>query len=123
MRRFAVILLISFVSVFLAAPGGAWAATSPARNGVPAQASDSLIAANLRAKLAKSKIGADGFKFHVEKGVVTWEGHTDVPQHKGAATRMAHTAGALQVINKIEVSAAGKAKASASLHRATVSNQ
>lgn len=123
MKRYALFLLIGLLPGFLAAPVSGFAATSPARAGVSTQPSDSQISATLRAKLAKSKVGADGFKFRVEKGVVTWEGHTDIPQHKGAATRMAHSAGALQVINNIQVSAAGKAKASASLHHATVTSQ
>jgi hypothetical protein len=57
----------------------------------------------LRTKLAKSKIGKDGFKFTVKNGVVTWDGSTGVMQHKGAATRMARTAGAVQVVNNIKV--------------------
>ena len=71
-------------------------------------------------KLAKSKIGKDGFKYHVSHGVVTWEGKTDVIQHKGSATRMAHSAGATGVVNNIQISANAKAKAAANLHKATV---
>ena len=85
--------------------------------------SDAQLEATLRAKLAKSKVGKDGFKFHVQHGVVTWEGQTEVPQHKGAATRMAHTAGALEVVNNIQVSDAGKAKSLSQLHHATVKPQ
>jgi hypothetical protein len=51
---------------------------------------------------------------------VTWEGTTNVVQHKGSATRMARAAGAVQVINNIQVSEAAKAKAGASLKRATI---
>lgn len=82
--------------------------------------SDSQIEATLRMKLAKSKIGKDGFRFHVQRGVVTWEGTTNIVQHKGSATRMARAAGAVQVVNNIQVSATGKAKATASLKRASV---
>jgi hypothetical protein len=71
-------------------------------------ASDADIEAALRAKLAKSKIGKDGFKFHVSHGVVTWEGSTAVMQHKGSATRMAHAAGAAKVINNIQVTGGAK---------------
>lgn len=82
--------------------------------------SDAQIEATIRTKLAKSKIGRDGFRFHVQRGVVTWEGSTDVMQHKGSATRMARAAGAVQVINNIQVSANGKTKATRNLKRAVV---
>lgn len=82
--------------------------------------SDSQIDATIRTKLAKSKIGKDGFKYHVQHGVVTWEGATNVIQHKGSATRMAHAAGASQVVNNIQISASAKAKAAANLKRAQV---
>lgn len=81
---------------------------------------DAQIDATIRTKLAKSKIGKDGFKFHVAHGVVTWEGATNVMQHKGAATRMARTAGAAQVINNIQVSSAAKEKAASNLKKAQV---
>jgi hypothetical protein len=81
---------------------------------------DSQIQQSIAAKLAKSKIGQDGFKFHVQNGVVTWEGTTNVMQHKGAATRMAKSAGATKVVNNIQVSAAAKAKATQQLKHATV---
>ncbi len=63
-------------------------------------------------KLAKSKIGKDGFTAKVKNGIVTWEGSTNVIQHKGAATRMARTAGAVQVVNNIKISDAARQKAS-----------
>ena len=59
-----------------------------------AKLTDAEIESNIRTKLAKSKIGKDGFTPHVKAGVVTWEGSTNVIQHKGAATRMARTSGA-----------------------------
>lgn len=114
----ALAVLVAFVAPF-AAPA-ATPATRLSHAGTQVPVNDAQIEAMLRAKLAKSKVGADGFKFRVQKGVVYWEGHTNVAQHKGAATRMAHTAGALQVVNNIQVSAEGKAKASAGLHHATV---
>src|ERR1700722_2441236 len=66
--------------------------------------SDAEIEATIKAKLAKSKIGKDGFQVHVKDRVATWTGSTTVMQHKGSATRMAKTAGALQVVNNIKVS-------------------
>ena len=82
--------------------------------------SDAQIDATIRAKLAKSKIGKDGFRFKVQRGVVTWEGSTEVMQHKGSATRMARSAGASQVINNIQVSSTAKAKAAGNLKKAVV---
>ena len=99
------------------------AATTAARKPTSVQhaaLSDSQLDATIRAKLAKSKIGKDGFKFHVQHGVVTWEGATNVMQHKGAATRMARSAGAAQVINNIQVSGAAKAQAASNLKKAQV---
>jgi hypothetical protein len=74
--------------------------------------SDAEIEATIKAKLAKSKIGQEGFQVHVKDGVATWSGTTSVMQHKGAATRMAKTAGAIHVTNNIKISGdvASKAK-------------
>jgi len=66
--------------------------------------SDAEIEATIKAKLAKSKIGKEGFSVHVKDGVATWTGTTSVTQHKGAATRMAKTAGAIHVTNNIKIS-------------------
>src|SRR5229473_1016447 len=85
-----------------------------AKAGAPAM-SDAQIEATIRAKLAKSKIGADHFQVHVQGGVAIWEGHTDVIQHKGAATRMAKSAGAVAVKNHIQISDAAKLKAAGNL--------
>jgi hypothetical protein len=77
--------------------------------------SDAQIEAAIHAKMAKSKIGADKFRFHVQGGVATIEGRTDVIQHKGAATRMAKTAGAIAVVNHIQISDAARQRAEANL--------
>jgi len=69
-----------------------------------AKYSDAEIEATIKAKLAKSKIGKDGLQVHIKDGVATWTGSTTVMQHKGAATRMAKAAGAIQVVNNIKVS-------------------
>ncbi len=83
--------------------------------------SDAEIEATIKAKLAKSKIGKDGFQVHVKDRVATWTGSTKVMQHKGAATRMAKTAGAIQVLNNIKVSEEGgsSAKGNSPASRAT----
>ena len=72
---------------------------------------DAQIEQTIKAKLAKSKIGLDHFKIRVQGGVAYWEGNTNVIQHKGAATRMARTAGARNVINNIQISDAARQKA------------
>ena len=103
--------------VLLACVASAAPAKTPATpahsNGV--RPSDAEIERNIRTKLAKSKIGKDGFTPHVKGGVVTWEGSTNVIQHKGAATRMARTAGATQVVNNIKISDAARGKAAGNL--------
>jgi len=73
--------------------------------------SDAEIEATIKAKLNKSKIGKDNFQVHVKNGIATWTGTTTVMQHKGAATRMAKTAGATQVVNNIKISDDAKANA------------
>ena len=80
-----------------------------------ASASDAQIEAAIRAKLAKSKISTDKFTVHVQGGVATLEGRTEVLQHKGVATRLAKSGGAVAVKNNILVSDAAKAKARGNL--------
>jgi osmotically-inducible protein OsmY len=85
--------------------------TNATKKSPPRGLSDATIEQLIRAKLAKSKIGADKFTVKVQGGVAYWEGKTDVIQHKGAATRMAKTAGAVAVVNKIQISEAARLKA------------
>jgi hypothetical protein len=115
-----VILACAFLAAFAgesqAAPAAnapyAPAKTSPAKKAPPRGLSDATLEQMIRAKLAKSKIGADHFTVKVQGGVAFWEGKTDVIQHKGAATRMARTAGAVAVVNNIQISDAARRKAS-----------
>jgi osmotically-inducible protein OsmY len=87
----------------------------PVRRAQPAK-SDAQIEAAIKAKLAKSpKLGPEHLQVHVQGGVATLEGKTDVVQHKGTATRMAKTAGAVAVNNHIQVSEAAKEKAAGNL--------
>lgn len=120
MYRLAVLLLLPLAVLLSTTP--ALAGSHPASAAAPHSATpnDAQIEAILKTKLAKSKIGRDGFRFRVQRGVVTWEGSTSVMQHKGSATRMAKLAGALQVINNIQVSAAAKEKAAGNLKKASV---
>jgi len=84
---------------------------STAKKAPPKGLPDAVVERTIKTKLAKSKIGADKFTVKVQNGVAYWEGKTDVIQHKGAATRMAKTAGAVAVINNIQISDAAKRKA------------
>src|SRR5215469_15640967 len=88
--------------------------TAPAAQTAP-RLTDAQIEAAIKAKLAKSKIGADKFQFRVQGGVATMEGRTDVIQHKGAATRIAKTTGAIAVVNHIQISDDAKQRAKANL--------
>jgi hypothetical protein len=76
---------------------------------------DKAIESAIRVKLAKSKIGQDGFTVRVQGGVAYWEGATGVVQHKGAATRMAKSSGAKRVVNNIKISDEAKEKAAGNL--------
>lgn len=98
-----------------APPPPAHQRTAPGALPAANRLTDAQIEAAIRLKLAKSKIAADKFQFHVQGGVATIEGRTDVIQHKGAATRMAKTAGALAVVNHIQISDAAKQRAEANL--------
>lgn len=121
MRRFLFTLVAAVCLAATPSFGLAGSNTRPTTGRVNAATpSDAQIDATIRAKLAKSKIGKDGFRFKVSRGIVTWEGTTNVMQHKGSATRMARTAGAVQVVNNIQVSGAAKDKAAANLKRVSV---
>jgi hypothetical protein len=83
----------------------------------PAMKPDATIEALIRAKFTKSKINVEKFQVHVQGGVATIEGRTNVIQHKGVATRLAKTAGAIAVNNHIQISDAAKQKAADNLEK------
>ena len=87
-------------------------AKAPARQ---AMKSDAEIEATIRAKFARSKINVEKFQVHVQGGVATIEGKTNVIQHKGTATRLAKTGGAIAVNNHVQISDAAKQKAADNL--------
>ena len=101
-------------AVFLSAQTKAPPKAPAKPQGATAQ-QDKQLEQVIRDKLAKSKIGKDGFTVRVQGGVAYWDGSTNVVQHKGAATRMAKTAGAHAVINNIKVSDSAKQKAAENL--------
>ena len=103
--------LFFFISLLIIAPlHGADSSPKAVRKAAPVAESDQQIRQKIEARLAKSKLAADHFTVSVAHGVVTIEGVTDVPQHKGVMTRMAKAAGATAVRNNVRVSDAGKAK-------------
>ena len=118
MTRFAATILLVLGLIVPAERARSASASHRAAHVQPGSASDNEIQRTL-----EKKVGKDGFRFHVSHGVVTWEGSTNVMQHKGAATRMARTAGAVQVVNNIQVSATGKANGTKGLRRAAVEPQ
>ena len=118
------ILVLTFMIFCLGAAGQTRAAT--AKSAVPHQraattggpaASDAAVEKTIRAKFAASKISADKFTVKVQGGVATIEGRSDVVQHKGTATRLAKTGGAIKVVNKIQLSQAAKDKATQNLEK------
>jgi osmotically-inducible protein OsmY len=99
-----------------AAARSASAATAT-RSAAPRR-SDPELENAIRARLARSKkISANHFSVKVQGGVATLEGKTDVIQHKGAATRMAKAAGAVAVVNHIQVSQAARDRAARNLEQ------
>jgi hypothetical protein len=90
-------------------------AVTPKRVTVQPKLSDVQLEAAIRAKFAKSKIATDKFTVRVQGGVATIDGKTDVLQHKGTATRMCRTAGAVAVNNRVQISDAARQKAAGNL--------
>src|ERR1700737_4484742 len=76
---------------------------------------DTQVEKAIRSRFAASKISKNKFEVHVQGGVATITGKTDVLQHKGTATRLAKSAGAKEVVNKIEVSESARNKAASNL--------
>jgi len=69
--------------------------------------SDAELESAIQRRFRESKIGVNGFSVRVRNGVAYLEGRTPVPQHKGTATRLARSAGARRVENRIEVDRQG----------------
>jgi hypothetical protein len=93
------------------------AVARPKQAAIPKQATipDAELEKDIRARFAKSKISSHHFQVHVQGGVATIEGQSDVLQHKGTATRLAKSAGAIKVVNHVAVSQAAKDKAAKNL--------
>jgi hypothetical protein len=90
-------------------------AAKPVVAPVVAKVPDAQIERTIRAKFGKSKINVEHFTVSVKDGIATIDGKTNVIQHKGVATRLARTGGALAVQNHIQISEEARAKAAAKL--------
>jgi hypothetical protein len=116
---FCLSLTISYAATKVVAPVRVLTApaTHTRASTIPMQApmKDADLEKDIRARFAKSKISTHHFQVHVQGGVATIEGQTDVLQHKGTATRLAKNSGAIKVVNKIAVSQAAKDKAAKNL--------
>jgi osmotically-inducible protein OsmY len=104
----ALILVIWLQLVFLAASPHVWAQT-PVRSAK--NSADAALQRTIEEKFKKSRISVNKFQVRVEGGVATIEGTTDVIQHKGTATRLARSAGAKSVVNKVKIGEAARKKA------------
>lgn len=114
-------MIALFLSIFMTASMLGAQTKAPPSKPAAAQGTssqeDKAMESAIRAKLAKSKIGKDGFTVRVQGGVAYWEGATGVVQHKGAATRMAKSSGARRVVNNIKISDEAKEKAAGNLEQ------
>ena len=99
---------------FCAAATPSKPAAAPKVHSAP-RISDADLERTIRGRFAESKISEDKFTVHVASGIATITGHTDVIQHKGVATRLAKSSGALAVVNNIGISQAAKDKAAKNL--------
>ncbi|MCA2962686.1 MAG: BON domain-containing protein [Acidobacteriaceae bacterium] len=112
MRILAIILCLTLAAAGENTPRASSSAAQHKRVQTPApQLSDAAIEQALKAKLAKSKMAANGFTVKVSNGTAIIEGKAGVIQHKGAMTRMAKAAGATRVLNNIQISEEARAKA------------
>jgi len=95
----------------------AFGAPPDTRKAAPAM-SDLALQQTIQDKFAKSKAGGGKFAVKVQGGVAYLSGRAEVVQHKGAATRMAKTAGARRVVNNIALTEAARQRAAKSMDRA-----
>ena len=110
------LVLLALFAPLAVLPAATKAPAPHARAGTAAPAAnDARIERDIRARFAKSKIAANNFQVHVQNGVATLEGRTDVIQHKGVATRLAKLGGATRVVNGIQVSEAARQRAAKNL--------
>ena len=111
MFRAATILVAALSAASIWAAPAAGNSPNVNRAAVP-NMTDAQIERDIKARLARSpKISLDKFTVKVQGGIATFEGKTNVIQHKGVATRMAKSAGAKAVVNNIQISDAARKQA------------
>ena len=66
-------------------------------------AADQTIVQRIQKSFAHSKLRDEHFIVKLEGEAVILEGRTQVQQHKGTATRLAKSAGAKTVVNRIQI--------------------
>jgi osmotically-inducible protein OsmY len=108
-------ILLALILTAASQPSVAQAQTAKPAAAAPAE--DEALQKKIQEKFSKAKAGDGKFQVRVRNGTAYLSGRADVAQHKGAATRMAKTAGAKRVVNNITVSEAAKQKASRNLEQ------
>ena len=108
------VLIFTAISLIASTPTKVPTAKPHAAAPAP-KTSDAEIERAIRGRFLESKISEDKFTVHVQSSIATITGHTDIIQHKGVATRLAKSSGALAVVNNIEISQAAKDKAAKNL--------
>ena len=101
------IVLATLLAILVGSPArAAVVGNSPSVNRAAVSGlTDAQIESDIKARLARSaKLSLDKFSVKVQGGIATFEGKTNVVQHKGTATRMAKSAGAKAVVNHIQIS-------------------
>lgn len=101
------------LALFAALAGTGQSASVTKPNAAALKLPDAQVERNIRAKFTKSKINSEHFTVAVLNGVATIDGKTNVIQHKGVATRLAKSGGAIAVQNRIQISEEARAKAAA----------
>lgn len=116
MRSFALALVLLAALAGSALPAAQPSRTESRKTAAPALP-DAELEKAIRARFAKSKIAANNFQVKVVNGTATLTGRAEVIQHKGTATRIARTAGARAVDNRIEISESARRRAAERLAR------
>ena len=110
-------LLLLFLLLIAAGPGNAAETKAKSSSNSSSTVSDADLEKDIKARFARSKLASNNLQVAVRSGVATIDGQVHVIQHKGIATRMARTAGAKQVINRIKIDEAARKKAADQLSR------
>jgi hypothetical protein len=108
-------LFTALLSIASAATPSKTSALKPKAAAAAPRINDADLERTIRGRFAESKIDEDKFTVHVQSAIATITGKTNVIQHKGVATRLAKSSGALAVVNNIEISQAARDKAAKNL--------